>query len=90
MCESREDIKNSVGLIIKRLRKFRMFTREDLSKAAGVSVNTLYFCENGKTAPTVDNLFKICHGLRVSPVTLLSMAIQEMEKARDEKTERAV
>lgn len=79
----RDRVKASVGLVVRRLREFRRFTREDLSEVSGVSVNALYFCETGKTAPTVDNLFKIARGLRVSPVSLISMATKEMEKDSD-------
>ena len=61
--DKRKLIKNleigSEGFIIKNLRLYKKLTQKELAKETGISENTIYNYENGKTKPTPNNWGKI-------------------------------
>ena len=61
-----EDLKNKVGLKIKKLRKVHDLTQEQLAEQAGISVDFLSLIERGKNAPSFETLEKIAHAFQVS------------------------
>lgn len=61
-----------VGANVRRLRKARELTQEDLAGEAGIGMRHLGRIERGEISPTVDILAKIAVVLRVHPSVLLA------------------
>lgn len=55
-----------LGERIRRVRKYRELTREELSEITGISSKHIYSIESGKSNLTVDKLIKICNALSIS------------------------
>jgi len=55
-----------LGKVIKKLRKERHLTQEDLAEKAHINVSYLAKIENGYVNTTVRYLIKLARGLRVS------------------------
>ena len=62
--------KQTIGLILKKLRGERGLTQENLAKAAGLSRVHLTRLENGISTPTLTTLLKLTHILGVLPKEL--------------------
>jgi transcriptional regulator with XRE-family HTH domain len=60
------DRKRQLGLRIKVLRKARKLSQEELAERAGISTQYVSQIERGKENPTLDLLFKLSDGLKVS------------------------
>ncbi len=65
-----------LGAEIRRLRKSRGFTQEELSNKAGYHYTFLGHIERGNKAPSLETLGKIAKALRVRPSVLLAAAEQ--------------
>ncbi len=61
-----------VGTVLKKLRKERQLSLEDLSKISGVSKLTLGNIERGETNPTLGMLWKISKSLSVPLMELFA------------------
>ncbi len=61
-----------VGAVLKRLRKDKQLSLEDLSKISGVSKLTLGNIERGETNPTLGMLWKISKSLSVPLMELFA------------------
>ena len=59
-------------------------SREELAKAAKLSVYTIVNYERGNTIPNSHNLNKLAHALDVSPAYLASAALYEPEFLKDD------
>jgi transcriptional regulator with XRE-family HTH domain len=70
------DLKPVVGRVVARFRAERGTTQEKLAEAAGLDVGYISLIERGHRMPTVDTIFRLCHGLDASPSEL----IREVEK----------
>lgn len=70
------DLKVIVGRVVARARNESGITQEKLAEAADLDAGYISLIENGHRMPTVDTIFRICRGLRVSP----SRLIREVEK----------
>ncbi|ALC80647.1 MULTISPECIES: helix-turn-helix domain-containing protein [Bacillus] len=73
-----EDIQLKIAANLKRLRKERNYTFDQLSALTGVSKGMLAQIERGTSSPTVSTLWKIANGLKVSFSSILE---DEMKKA---------
>lgn len=60
-----------VGANVRRLRRLRELTQEDLAGEAGIGMRHLGRIERGEISPTVDILAKVAAALGVHPATLL-------------------
>ena len=60
-----EDLKNKVGLKVRRYRKEKDLTQEKLAEKTGISVDFLSLIERGKNAPSFETLEKIAKALGV-------------------------
>ena len=69
-----EYITQNVARNLKRLRKAREMSLDDVSKQTGISKSMLGQIERGVSIPTVETLGKIVSGLRVSFNSLISAA----------------
>lgn len=58
---------NAIGSRIKRSRKLKGLTQEQLAEQIGYSKNYLSTVERGKSIPTIEFLFKLCTALRETP-----------------------
>lgn len=68
-----------LGGRLKALRKKRLLTITQLALYTGLSVGYLSNVERGQSSPTVENLGKICRGLGVSVVDVLSENARERD-----------
>ncbi len=59
-------IEKQVAENIKRLRKVRNYSLDQLSSMTGVSKGMLAQIEKGSSSPTITTLWKIANGLQVS------------------------
>lgn len=57
----------SEGFIIKNLRLEKKLTQKELAKKTGISENSIYNYENGKTKPTKNNWDKLTDFLGINP-----------------------
>ena len=63
-----------------RFRSDAGVTQEKLAEAAGLDVGYISLIERGHRMPTVDTIFRLCRGLRVSPAEIM----REVEKRATE------
>ena len=63
---------NSVGTILKTLRKERKLTLKDLAEQTNVSISFLSQVEHGKSSVTLESLKKIADALKVNPTVFFS------------------
>jgi transcriptional regulator with XRE-family HTH domain len=73
------DLKRLVGRVIARHRASAEVTQEKLAEMAGLERGYISLMERGLRMPTVDTIFRLCRGLKVSP----SEMIRDMEKQVD-------
>ncbi len=71
---------------LKRLRRQRGLSQEELAERAGINRSYLSLLENGRSSPTMEVVEKLAQGLGVSIWTLLSAA-QERHYEYDSETE---
>jgi transcriptional regulator with XRE-family HTH domain len=60
-----------VGANVRRLRRAKALTQEDLAGEAGIGMRHLGRIERGEISPTVDILAKVAEALGVHPAVLL-------------------
>lgn len=65
------DLKRLVGRVIARHRANAEVTQEKLAEIAGLERGYISLIERGLRMPTVDTIFRLCRGLRVSPSEIL-------------------
>lgn len=70
---------------IKRVRKTKNITQKELGKLTGISENTIYNYENGKTKPTKLNKEKILNFLDISELTMhtINKSLDEFNKLKE-------
>lgn len=61
------DIKKKLGKKIKMIRKARNMTQEQLAEMVDIGTPNISYIENGKFAPSIENLQKIASALEVEP-----------------------
>lgn len=61
-----------VGERLRRLRKARKMTLQDVSRATGVSASAFSKIERNDLSPTISTMQRIAHGLGIELTTLLS------------------
>ena len=62
----------TIGERLKLLRTRNVMSQADLAKAAGVSPNTIWRIETGRTVPQAGTLRKMAHVFGVEPRRLMS------------------
>lgn len=65
-------LRQTVAGNVRRLRKERGYTQEELSELAGINRNYTGMIERGERSPTVDILEKLANALEIDPVALLT------------------
>lgn len=61
------DIKKLLGLKIRKIRKSRKLTQEQLAERVGIGTANISYIETGKFSPSVDTLAKLSEVLGVYP-----------------------
>lgn len=92
--DNTENVVLQIGAVLKKLRKEKHLSLEDLSKLSGVSKLTLGNIERGETNPTIGMLWKISKSLSIPLMALfstenrvnLSRAGKGLKIAGDEKS----
>ncbi|MBT2605220.1 helix-turn-helix transcriptional regulator [Bacillus sp. ISL-53] len=72
MKEENIDLSSHVGLNLREIRRNKRISLEELASLSNVSKLTLGKIERGETNPTVNILWKICRGLNIPLVSLLT------------------
>lgn len=80
-----EYITQNVARNLKRLRKAREMSLDDVAKQTGISKSMLGQIERGVSIPTVETLGKIVSGLRVSFNSLISAAKNDVVLVKKEE-----
>ncbi|MFA5137999.1 MAG: helix-turn-helix transcriptional regulator [Elusimicrobiota bacterium] len=65
------EIRMTLGGNVRRLRKRRGYTMEDLSDMAGIHVTFLGYIELGTKAPSLSTLVRLARSLEVSAASLV-------------------
>ncbi len=60
-----QDIKHSIGVRVREIRKSRGLTQERLAEIAGITYKYLGLIERGRTNPSIDTLLGIANGLGI-------------------------
>ena len=76
MSFEREKIAYNVGLRIRDFRNQRGLSQEALALNSGIHPAYLGKVERGEKCPTVDTLYKICAGLKISMSELLDFSAE--------------
>ena len=61
-----QDIKHAIGIEIRRIRKSKGLTQEQLAELAGITYKYLGLIERGKTNPSIDTMLGITGALNIS------------------------
>jgi transcriptional regulator with XRE-family HTH domain len=61
-----QEIKHTIGVQIRRIRKSKGLTQEQLAERAGITYKYLGLIERGKTNPSIDTMLGIAGGLNTS------------------------
>ena len=73
-----ESLHQIISQNLKKLRKERQLTLDDLSSISGVSKSMLGQIERGESSPSVATLWKIATGLKISFTTLMVQSTQDV------------
>lgn len=72
-----EKVQGSMAELIKKCRKERGITQEQLCEAAGISISTLKKYETGQRNPKSDQLRKIADALGVSDKIFMPITVKD-------------
>lgn len=64
-------VKVILGKVVRELREAKGMTQEKLAELANIDRTYIYRIEAGKRIPSVDILFRIADGLKMSPGQLV-------------------
>ena len=67
-------VRNTIGAIMRDIRKQRKMTLERLSELTGISVSSLSRIENTRLGMTIEKVEKVASALGVAPETLVARA----------------
>ncbi len=71
----RDKISYAVGQRIKKFRAERKISQEELALSSGIYPAYLGRLERGERCPTVETIYKICDGLKISMSDLLDFDV---------------
>lgn len=77
----------SFGVVLRRLRRERDFTQEDLGFRANIQRKHISYLELGQKEVSITTLYKLADALRLSPgrlVTLIDKEIRSKKLSVDE------
>ena len=71
------NLKTKFGQNLKKLRKSKSLTQEQLAELLGIGLPNISYIENGKTYPSVYTVEKICNVLNVEPFELYNFTLNK-------------
>lgn len=74
-----DNIHRAFGQVLREYRVKVHLSQEDLALEAGIDRTFVSLLERGKRQPTLTTLFRLAKVLDVSPTTLVSRTISELE-----------
>lgn len=75
-------LKYLFGQNLKKIRKAKKLTQEQLADLLGIGLPNISYIENGKTYPSVYTVEKICEVLNVEPYDLYNFTLSKDEKQK--------
>ena len=72
------------GRVLRRLRRQRRLTQEDLAEASGCHRSYVSFLERGLKSPTLHTLFELAAALGVRPVQIVGEVEGELGRSGHE------
>lgn len=69
--QKRASIEAIFGKVLRQVREEKGLTQEKLAELADVDRTYIYRLETGKRSPSLDIVFRISDGLKISPGVLL-------------------
>jgi transcriptional regulator with XRE-family HTH domain len=72
---------NHIGSNVRRYRKNRKWTQEEMARRANISRIALIHIESGKAVPTLDTLASLANVLEIPMTSLLSRPVERVEGA---------
>ncbi len=76
-------IENNFGMILRKYRKNRKLSQEDLALEADIDRTFLSELERGVRKPTINTVFALCYALKVKPSEMIREVEEEYAKQRD-------
>ena len=70
---------NYIGSNVRRFRKNRKWTQEEMARRANISRIALIHIESGKAVPTLDTLASLANVLEIPMTSLLSRPVERVE-----------
>ena len=64
------NVTTDIGYTIKKLRRRKGMTQEELANKSNISVRTIANYESGKRKPNLEMIIKICNGLNIQLTSL--------------------
>lgn len=83
----RDKISYTVGQRIKKFRTERKISQEELALSSGIYPAYLGRLERGERCPTVETIYKVCNGLKISMADLLDFNV-DVKPTSDEAKHR--
>lgn len=71
------NLKTKFGQNLKKIRKSKNLTQEQLAELLGIGLPNISYIENGKTYPSVYTVEKICTVLNVEPFELYNFTLNK-------------
>lgn len=75
-------IENSFGMILRKHRKYRKLSQEDLALEADIDRTFLSELERGVRKPTINTVFALCYALQIKPSELIREVEEEYGRQR--------
>lgn len=75
------DVEKAFGAVLRRMRKERGWTQENLAARADIERTFVSFLERGLRQPTLTSILKIAEALGVSAADIVGQVEAEMSKA---------
>lgn len=72
MKKEKDFVTENIGKHIKSHRKAKGLTQAKLAEFSHISTNHFGLVERGKSAPSLECIFKIAVGLNIDPITLIT------------------
>lgn len=70
-------IHNTLGLMLRKMRKQRKLSQDQLATISGLHINTIYLLEKGLNEPKLSTFFFIAKAFDLTPMELMKMLTKE-------------
>ncbi len=85
MSFKRDKISYAVGQRIKKFRNERKISQEELALSSGIYPAYLGRIERGERCPTIETIYKVCEGLKISMSDLMNFDIDVKPTSEEAK-----